>query len=89
MTLISHFEKFILYKRTRSLLMRTAIILLLEIALSVNSFAQHPDRKAIMTLLTELPNKNGNQKIDCLNSLSEEYWWAPRHGDGKTESGHR
>jgi tetratricopeptide (TPR) repeat protein len=78
MTLISHFERFILNKRTPSLLMKTGIILLMEIALSGNCFAQHPDRKAITALLTELPHKNGNQKIDCLNSLSEEYWWAPR-----------
>jgi tetratricopeptide (TPR) repeat protein len=61
-----------------TMIMKTGIILLLGIALSVNSFAQHPDRKAIAALLTELPHKNGNQKIDCLNSLSEEYWWAPR-----------
>ena len=53
------------------------MILLLGIALSGNSLAQHPDRKAITALLNELPHKNGNQKIDCLNSLSEEYWWAP------------
>ena len=78
MTLVSHFERFILYKRSPSLLMKTAIILLLGIALSANSFAQHPDRKAITALLNELPHKNSNQKIDCLNSLSEEYWWAPR-----------
>ena len=78
MTLISHFERFILNKRTPSLLMKTGIILLLEFALSANSFAQHPNRKAITALLNELPQKNGIQKIDCLNSLSEEYWWAPQ-----------
>jgi tetratricopeptide (TPR) repeat protein len=40
--------------------------------------AQHPNRKAIDALLTELPNTVGNLRIDCLNSLSEQYWWAPR-----------
>ena len=78
MTLISHFGRFILNKRTPSFFIKTGFILLLEIALSGNSFAQHPDRKAITALVSELPHKNGNQKIDCLNSLSEEYWWAPR-----------
>jgi sensor histidine kinase YesM len=79
MTLISHFERLILNKRTPFLLMRTVIILLCEIGLFSNiSFAQHPDRKAIIALLNELPHKEGIQKIDCLNSLSEEYWWAPR-----------
>jgi tetratricopeptide (TPR) repeat protein len=79
MTLISHFESFIFDKRTSSLLTKTAIILLFGIGLFSNlSFAQHPDRKAINALLKELPQTKGNKRIDCLNSLSEEYWWAPR-----------
>ena len=78
MTLMSHFERFILNKRAPSLLMKTAIILLFHFAFLTRIFAQHPDRKAINALLAELPRTEGIAKIDCLNSLSEEYWWAPR-----------
>jgi tetratricopeptide (TPR) repeat protein len=80
MTLISHFEQFIFNKRMTSLLKKTGIILLTIIfLLSDTSFAQqHPDRKTINTLLIELPNTQGNSRIDCLNNLSEEYWWFPR-----------
>src|ERR1700730_8152555 len=42
------------------------------------SFAQHPDMKRINELEQELPFLQGNSRTDCLNSLSEEYWWAPR-----------
>jgi tetratricopeptide (TPR) repeat protein len=79
MTLISHFERFIFDKRGPFLLKKTVIILLLEIILFSNiSFAQHPNRKAIDALMTELPHTDGNLRIDCLNSLSEQYWWSPR-----------
>ena len=79
MTLVSHMDRFIPDKRFALLLKKTVLILLIELALIPQlSFAQHPDRKAIIALLNELPHKEGNQKIDCLNSLSEEYWWAPR-----------
>ena len=79
MTLISHFAQFILNKWGFSLLKKTALIFPFGIILFPNiSFAQHPNRKAIEALLTELPQTKGNKRIDCLNSLSEEYWWAPR-----------
>jgi tetratricopeptide (TPR) repeat protein len=42
------------------------------------SFAQHPDEKRINILYQELPSLKGNSRVDCLNSLSEEYWWSPR-----------
>ena len=42
------------------------------------SIAQHPDWTRINKLKEELPFRQGNGRLDCLNSLSEEYWWAPR-----------
>ena len=79
MTLTSHFEPLIHNKRKFRLLKKTVLILLSGIILFPDiSFAQHPNRKAIDALLTELPHTNGNLRIDCLNSLSEQYWWAPR-----------
>ncbi len=42
------------------------------------SFAQHPDRKRISRLREELPFTQGSSRQDCLNSISEEYWWFPR-----------
>jgi tetratricopeptide (TPR) repeat protein len=78
MTLTRHFESFYLNKRNFSLLQKTVLILLSGIFLFPDiSFAQHPNRKAIDALLTELPHTDGNLRIDCLNALSEQYWWAP------------
>src|SRR5579871_906684 len=37
--------------------------------------AQHPDLKSIDSLKKILPLSQGTKKIDCLNSLAEEYWW--------------
>ena len=78
MTFISHFEPFIYNKRTPFLLRSICIIFLGLTLISQPSFAQHPNRKAIDALLTELPHTVGNLRIDCLNSLSEQYWWSPR-----------
>lgn len=41
-------------------------------------FAQHPDRKKIDSLEKLLPSTQGISRINCLNALSEEYWWPPR-----------
>jgi tetratricopeptide (TPR) repeat protein/anti-sigma regulatory factor (Ser/Thr protein kinase) len=78
MTFISHFESFIYNKRNLFLLRSICIIFLGLTLSSLPSLAQHPNRKAIDSLLTELPRTIGNARIDCLNSLSEQYWWAPR-----------
>jgi hypothetical protein len=78
MTFISHFEPFTYKKRTPFLLRSICIIFLGLTLISRTSFAQHPNRKAIDTLLTELPHTVGSLRIDCLNSLSEQYWWSPR-----------
>jgi tetratricopeptide (TPR) repeat protein/anti-sigma regulatory factor (Ser/Thr protein kinase) len=78
MTLNSHFDPFIFNKRTPSLLKSIGIIFLEIVLFSQISFAQHPDRKAINALLKELPVAAGNHRIDCLNLLSEEYWWFAR-----------
>jgi tetratricopeptide (TPR) repeat protein len=78
MTFTSHFEPFTYDKRTPFLL-RCICIIFLELTLIFQpSIAQHPNRKAIVALLTELPYTVGNLRIDCLNSLSEQYWWSPR-----------
>lgn len=39
---------------------------------------QHPDTKKIDSLKKLLPSTKGISRIDCLNALSEEYWWPPR-----------
>jgi hypothetical protein len=49
-------------------------------------FAQHPDRKKIDSLKNLLPSTTGIRKIDCLNALSEEYWWPPRVWPDSTSS---
>jgi tetratricopeptide (TPR) repeat protein len=47
------------------------------VLLSTVSFAQHPNLKRISKLKEELPYLQGNYRTDCLNALSEEYWWSP------------
>ena len=42
------------------------------------AFAQHPNRKKIDNLKKQLPLTHGIQRVDCLNALSEEFWWPPR-----------
>ena len=77
MTFISHFEPFTYNKRTPFLLRSFCIIFFGLTLISRPSFAQHPNHKAIEALLAELPHTAGNLRIDCLNSLSEQYWWSP------------
>jgi tetratricopeptide (TPR) repeat protein len=43
-----------------------------------SSSAQHPAREKIDSLKKILPSLRGIQRIDCLDALSEEYWWPPR-----------
>jgi len=40
-------------------------------------FAQHPNRKKIDSLKKILQTTQAINKINCLNALSEEYWWPP------------
>ncbi|MGZ4012454.1 MAG: tetratricopeptide repeat-containing sensor histidine kinase [Flavisolibacter sp.] len=40
--------------------------------------AQHPNRKNIDSLKEVLQSAQGTTRVDCLNALSEEYWWPPR-----------
>jgi tetratricopeptide (TPR) repeat protein len=40
-------------------------------------FAQHPNRKKIDSLKKILQTKQAINKINCLNAISEEYWWPP------------
>ena len=55
------------------------VVLIIQGLLFCNfSFAQHPNKKRINKLYRELPTLKGNNRVDCLNSLSEEYWWSPR-----------
>ena len=56
-------------------------ILVIAISLLYASFTiaqQHPNRKKIDSLKTLLPSVEDVRRIDCLNALSEEYWWPPR-----------
>lgn len=39
--------------------------------------AQHPPTRQIDSLATVLPTLQGKDRIQCLNHLSEEYWWPP------------
>ena len=39
---------------------------------------QHPNKLKIDSLKKLLPTTQGIRRIDCLNGLSEEYWWPPR-----------
>jgi tetratricopeptide (TPR) repeat protein len=57
---------------------RKFIILLVSILFTSVSLAQHPNRKKIDSLKNLLPSEEGINKINCLNALSEEYWFAPR-----------
>ena len=54
------------------------IMALLCTILVLGAFANHPDRRKIDSLKGLLPSTMGTKRIDCLNALSEEYWWPPR-----------
>jgi tetratricopeptide (TPR) repeat protein len=58
---------------TRKILVFAASMLIVFVAV-----AQHPAREKIDSLKRVLPSTQGNARIDCLNALSEEYWWPPR-----------
>ena len=59
-------------------LSRKILIVAISLALAFVAHAQHPSRKRIDSLKNLLPSTQGAAKVDCLNSLSEEYWWPPR-----------
>jgi hypothetical protein len=40
--------------------------------------AQHPPSKQIDSLEAALPSLHGIARINCLNELSEKYWWPPK-----------
>ncbi len=59
--------------------MRKIIIVTLSILLTSNIYAQqHLEKNKIDSLKNLLPLQKGINKIDCLNALSEEFWWPPR-----------
>jgi hypothetical protein len=61
------------------LLAKKIIIALVSTLLVTTVFAQdHPNTKKIDSLKKLLPSKQGLSRIDCLNALSEEYWWPPK-----------
>ncbi|MEP7231012.1 MAG: histidine kinase [Ginsengibacter sp.] len=61
------------------LLAKKIIIALVSTLLFTTAFAQdHPNTKKIDSLKKLLPSKQGLSRIDCLNALSEEYWWPPK-----------
>ena len=57
---------------------RKIIIISLSILFSFVAYAQHPNRKKIDSLKILLLSMEGTGRIDCLNALSEEYWWPPK-----------
>jgi sensor histidine kinase YesM len=40
--------------------------------------AQHPPTKQIDSLEALLPSLQGRARVNCLNDLSEKYWWPPK-----------
>ncbi len=55
------------------------IIVFVNTLLISAAFAQqHPNRHKIDSLKNLLPSTQAVARIDCLNALSEEYWWPPR-----------
>lgn len=58
--------------------MRKILVIIACLAFTSISLAQHPNRKKIDSLKNVLPLTKGISRIDCLNALSEEYWWPPR-----------
>jgi tetratricopeptide (TPR) repeat protein len=61
------------------LLVKKIIIAFVSTLLVTTVFAQdHPNTKKIDSLKKLLPSKQGASRIDCLNALSEEYWWPPK-----------
>ena len=61
------------------LLAKKIIIALVSTLLFTAIFGQqHPNIKKIDSLKRLLPSKQGLGRIDCLNALSEEYWWPPK-----------
>ena len=57
------------------LLRRKIFLFAITIATVILSHAQHPDRIKIDSLKKRLPFSKGIERINCLNSLAEEYWW--------------
>ncbi|GAC1423067.1 MAG: hypothetical protein NVS9B7_23270 [Flavisolibacter sp.] len=43
--------------------------------IATGAMAQHPDLKRVDSLKNILSAKQGNERIDCLNAIGEEYWW--------------
>jgi tetratricopeptide (TPR) repeat protein len=60
------------------MLVRNIIIVASGLLTAFPSFAQHPARQKIDSLKKLLPGTERISRVDCLNALSEEYWWPPR-----------
>ncbi len=57
--------------------LRKILIVAVSLVFSSVTFAQHPNRKKIDSLKNLLPSAQGINRVNCLNALSEEYWWPP------------
>jgi tetratricopeptide (TPR) repeat protein len=55
--------------------MRKIIIIVASFIFPFASPAQHPNRKKIDSLKNSLRFTKGISRVDCMNALSEEYWW--------------
>ena len=64
--------------KMKMLSMRKITVIIVSLVFTHFLFAQHPNRKKIYSLEKILPSTQGTNRIDCLNALSEEYWWPPR-----------
>ena len=60
------------------LLLKKISLIAINLLLGFPLIAQHPDRNKIDSLKKLLPAAHGIGKINCLNAISEEYWWPPR-----------
>ncbi len=54
------------------------ILIVTSLLVWCSTSAQHPNREKINRLEALLPTTQGMHRVDCLNALSEEYWWPPK-----------
>ena len=57
--------------------LRKILIITVSLLFASVTLAQHPNRKKIDSLKSLLPSTQGISRVNCLNALSEEYWWPP------------
>ncbi len=58
--------------------LKKILIIAINLLLVHVAIAQHPNRQKIDSLKKLLQTTQGINRINCLNAISEEYWWPPR-----------